>query len=295
MLEILKAPFPFEFDNDRKKVISALLAGLFVGLFLFIFKPFGIAETITESSNYFKFVGFAVVTFLGVLLVDLGFPYLFPKFFDERYYTVWKELIVGALVILIIGLGNTLYLKFFYAFDLGFKGLAIMIGQTFLVGIFPISLLTLLKLIKLQKSNLIVSQEINSNPDFKAIAGLKTNDWKLSVDSRSNAISIDAEFSGLVYIESVGNYINVIKRDDKELSKKMLRKTLKSVAEEKLGPSIIRCHRSYIVNLEKVTHVSGNAQGLKLTLEGCEEKIPVSRKYISIVKEHLMSNYPTKG
>ena len=53
----------------------------------------------------------------------------------------------------------------------------------------------------------------------------------------------------------------------------------------KEASSLVRCHRSYMVNLKKVKNVSGNAQGLKLELINQSEIIPVSRKYIPIVKQ----------
>ena len=54
--------------------------------------------------------------------------------------------------------------------------------------------------------------------------------------------------------------------------------------------SLVRCHRSYMVNLNKVKNISGNAQGLKLELINHSEIIPVSRKYIPIVKEFFQKN-----
>lgn len=49
--------------------------------------------------------------------------------------------------------------------------------------------------------------------------------------------------------------------------------------EENLAefPEFYRCHRTYIVNLQKVKHISGNAQGYKLHLENIDTLIPVSR------------------
>ena len=42
-------------------------------------------------------------------------------------------------------------------------------------------------------------------------------------------------------------------------------------------PQFFRCHRTYLVNLDRVGHVSGNAQGYKLHLEGIDNLVPVSR------------------
>jgi DNA-binding LytR/AlgR family response regulator len=52
--------------------------------------------------------------------------------------------------------------------------------------------------------------------------------------------------------------------------------------EEQLqSTAVVRCHRSFLINVNAIEHVSGNAQGLRLQLvmvSGVE--VPVSRSYI---------------
>jgi DNA-binding LytR/AlgR family response regulator len=45
----------------------------------------------------------------------------------------------------------------------------------------------------------------------------------------------------------------------------------------------VKCHRSCIVNLDKVVKVSGNAQGFKLHLKETDFVVPVARKYSEVV------------
>jgi DNA-binding LytR/AlgR family response regulator len=42
-------------------------------------------------------------------------------------------------------------------------------------------------------------------------------------------------------------------------------------------PFLFRCHRAYIVNLDRVTNIGGNAQGYRLSLSNNPEVVPVSR------------------
>jgi hypothetical protein len=48
-------------------------------------------------------------------------------------------------------------------------------------------------------------------------------------------------------------------------------------------PPLLRCHRSYIVNLSRVRTCQGNRHGLKLALVGAEKSIPVSRAYYGAI------------
>ena len=50
-----------------------------------------------------------------------------------------------------------------------------------------------------------------------------------------------------------------------------------------------RCHRAYIINLDKVEHVEGNAQGYKVRLINTEESIPVSRNLNNEFSDKLLA------
>lgn len=54
------------------------------------------------------------------------------------------------------------------------------------------------------------------------------------------------------------------------------------------GHGFFRVHRGYLVNLSHVTEVESVSGGtLLLTLDGCDEKIPVSRRRVSLLKKAL--------
>jgi DNA-binding LytR/AlgR family response regulator len=52
--------------------------------------------------------------------------------------------------------------------------------------------------------------------------------------------------------------------------------------------NIIRCHRSYIVNLENIENISGNLQGYQLNFKQYTEQVPVSRSYTKKIKSAIM-------
>ena len=68
----------------------------------------------------------------------------------------------------------------------------------------------------------------------------------------------------------------------------MLRSTLKKMEDAVADYSFLfRCHRTYLVNMELVVKVIGNAQGYRLHLSGLEESIPVSRNLNDMVQKML--------
>ena len=96
----------------------------------------------------------------------------------------------------------------------------------------------------------------------------------------------------LLYIESAENYVSVCYLNKGKVSKYLLRDTLKKVEESFAGTDVIRCHRSYMVNFEKVKVIKKERDGLKLELDNVSvADIPVSKTYVSTVMETFSRFY----
>jgi DNA-binding LytR/AlgR family response regulator len=92
--------------------------------------------------------------------------------------------------------------------------------------------------------------------------------------------------SNLYYIESADNYVNIYYSNKNKITRFMLRNTLKNIEEAVSEYALIRCHRSYIVNIDKVKVLRREKDGLFIDL-GVEEinDIPVSKTYSDKIME----------
>ncbi len=92
----------------------------------------------------------------------------------------------------------------------------------------------------------------------------------------------------LILVSAADNYVRIHYTGKEKMQQAVLRGSLKNI-EEQLNPYVrfLRCHRSYIINLQKVTGISGNAQGYKLEVSGLGEPVPVGRNYNMVIKEKL--------
>jgi len=81
----------------------------------------------------------------------------------------------------------------------------------------------------------------------------------------------------LVYIEAQENYSKVVWIDDEEIIEKLLRVTLKNIEDQIVDSSIIRCHRSYIINTKVKFSILGNSNGYRLRSPLLRDTIPISR------------------
>ena len=91
----------------------------------------------------------------------------------------------------------------------------------------------------------------------------------------------------LILLESADNYVSVHYQENDKVQKKLLRSTLTKLEEQITIPSIFRCHRSYMVNLNQLKQVEGNSRGLQLDLLDIQQTIPVSRKYVKAIQQRL--------
>ncbi len=91
----------------------------------------------------------------------------------------------------------------------------------------------------------------------------------------------------LLFIQSCDNYANVVRQKNGSTTEKLLRSSLKNIEEQITLPFIVRCHRSFIVNLSLVRAITGNSRNYTLSLKNYPTPIPVSRESEKHVLELL--------
>ena len=94
------------------------------------------------------------------------------------------------------------------------------------------------------------------------------------------SISIDS----LYYVESQDNYVKIYYDSDGKLCSYMLRSTTKAI-ETKFGNWLVRCHRGYLVNKNKIHIFCNDRDGMYIRLmhEGIRQ-IPVSKSYAPSIR-----------
>lgn len=94
----------------------------------------------------------------------------------------------------------------------------------------------------------------------------------------------------LVAIESADNYVCIYYLNGDKIKKSMVRNTLSRVAEHLNGSRIVRCHRSYMINIDhaKVLHRDKEGVFIEVGIEGVPD-IPISRTYADNIREWLVN------
>ncbi|HBG70592.1 MAG: hypothetical protein A2W93_08405 [Bacteroidetes bacterium GWF2_43_63] len=97
-------------------------------------------------------------------------------------------------------------------------------------------------------------------------------------DRSKDVLKIPA--TDFIMIEAAGNYAKVCYKENNNVKVTLILATMKLLESQLSGhPQFSRCHKSYIVNLKKVSKVLGNSHGYRLEMPEIEQQVPVSRSY----------------
>jgi len=250
MFHYLKQPYPLNLDI-KKNIKESFLISLFVFLFLIIFQPFGLSNDDTIL-KYYLIAGYGAVCFLVLLFNLVVIPKVFPNIFREEHWSVYKRMLWLVWIVFSVGLGSYLFACLFFA-------------------IFDFNTLGFTKLSDSESSlrNVLVQNQ------------------KVIVKSENEREACQFKDDSLLFICSEGNYVNIVVKN-KKIERVLIRNSLTNIEKQLSNyPLFYRCHRAYIVNLNKIKAATGNAQGLKLTLEDLDESIPVARSYSKEFRKRL--------
>ncbi len=270
----LNAPFPFYLNDDRKNFVLIFIISLFVTGFLYVFR----IPTEHHFSEGYQWMHGAIT--FGCLVFNIMFlPKIFPVIMDPVSWT-WKKYIIlnfGHLVL--IWATCTVIEKPIICPDLPWLTVASHVGtQVALKGIIPIALTTLFLKAHLLKKNL--EEAVSTNRELQKIKQLKKDipksDNQVTLYSDTSE-SLSFNFPDLLFVEADDNYSTIVWKEAEGIRKKLLRVNLKSIESQLNNSFTLRCHRSFIVNVNAIGAISGNTNGYKLRIRDTDFSIPVSR------------------
>lgn len=268
-------PYPYRRRASIRALRYSLGEGLFLFLFLLLFEPFGIQHW-DVPHKIEHLAGFGAMTALGTLLYRIPLPLIFPRFFQEKTWVVWKEIVgIFSLVGIITGL-NLVYGSWFFHWHYSIWGMFQFYSYVLAIAFFPVVFWTLLDYTyQLKKYSQEV--ELGNIPTKTAEIVTLTDEF----DRNQWIFPISAIWA----LESSDNYCTVYFEEEGNAKQVLIRSSLVRIERQlEPYPAFQRCHRSYLANFSRVSQVKGNAQGYFLHLTGTDLVIPVARKYAGLVE-----------
>ena len=239
-----------------------------------IFQPFGLDKV--ETHKFIYFAGYGLITTFVVLFNGFITMNLFKEFFLPEKWNIWKSFLHNVIMIIPIAVLNWFYFVFMgKPVDLDYSLLQ-FISITIAVGFFPSIFLVFYLEHKLRRKNLQLSEQANQQLSLKSLSNSGIEE--LTFKSPNSSLTI--KFNDFLCIKSMGNYATLYFFKENQLKREIIRTTMKKIEDDILEcKNIIRCHKSYFVNLNKISTTSGNARALYLHINELDFLIPVSRNF----------------
>ena len=275
----------------RRTYQTAMLLSmaLFSFIFIIVFRPFKI-DTLLEKPELFSDLGisndaFYAATALLVLcgLVVLGISRIIMVHYNRRspmnyrQYMMWTLAEFIILAIFITGFSSTVFHNenIVKIFLMVFVRTTCILLIPYGYGILYIFLVEKIQALKHLRESI-------ENDEAQ-----KQKSYVLFNDDKGLRLSVKRD--NLLIIESADNYVCVWYQNNGAVKKAMVRNTMKRVAEQLEESNIRRCHRSYMVNMDRVKVLRREKEGIfiEFGLDGVPD-IPISKTYADSITAWLM-------
>ncbi len=264
--------------HEKKNIFRLIVfTSVFALVFINLYSPFGSDRWFNVSRiEFFTYSSLIILT--GVLVVVVSRIIMYHVNMRHRLKLLNFLIWIGAEVLsmaLFYAMFEKLFLKDVRPFDELVKASS---WNTALVLLIPYSVTWLYFSWKDKQEQLLRFSELGS-----LSANIK--DMIPFYDDRG-VLRFSVKKENLLYLESAENYVSICYLNKGKVSRYLLRETLKKVEESFTGTDVIRCHRSYMVNFEKVKVIRKEKDGLVLELDTPSvSDIPVSKTYIGAVMQ----------
>lgn len=251
--------------SDRYFLIVTIL--IFSILFLNIFEPFNINRWYSDSKiiTILRLSSYGIVVALVYLFTQFPLRKIFRQnTFKIKSFVLWFLFEIVIISLIYIFLYGNPFGNFINDFIFSLK-------YTLLGICLPYSFAILIIFYKKHRLEIEALQKKISH---------STQPHLLMFKDERGKVKFSIKKTDILYIESTDNYVSVFYFLNDKITRKLLRNTLKNLEKIIDEPSITRCHRSFMINQEKIEFVENKGKKLLIKLKYVDKLIPVSGKYI---------------
>lgn len=279
-MDFLKLKIPSYFYSRQNSLKLILWTAFFALVFINIYKPFNSPSWYPVSAfKFFVFSSLVILTGVLVVVISRIIMYHWGKKHEITVgtYSVWilLEIFFMSLFYTIYTLSLNPQREYLAAF----KESAINTSLVLLIPYFVLHLL-----FSYQDKEQRLRQLEEGTEDTLKKQGV------ISFYDEKNELRLSVKADHLLYLESADNYVCIWYLNKGQLSKFMLRNSLKTMEEHLANTHVFRCHRSYMVNFDQVKVLRREKDGIYLEL-GIEKvpDLPISKTYSEKVTHWFMT------
>jgi hypothetical protein len=260
--------------TEKKNITRLILStAIFALVFIHFYSPFGIKSFLSVKKDWELWLMSSGIILTGVLVVAISRVIMYQYVKRGGRLSVLQYLIWIAIEIVSMAVFYTFY-EFIFLDDARpfFTAFQSSIRNTSLVLLLPYSVMWLYFSWR-DKDKLIAALKGGA---FEKVAARPMVVFK----DEKGSMRISIKPTDLLYMQGSDNYVTIFYIKGGKATRFMLRNSLKRIESEMEGAKIIRCHRSYMVNIEKVKLVRKDKDGLIIELDVPDAiEVPVSKTY----------------
>ena len=297
-----------------RRYISALIAFivLFSGLFLFIYQPFSLAVwfTTSESLHFSLTLLFYIISII-ILIMSRILMYTLQDRVELTTMTYLWWIMAENLAISL--LYTLITIKFFPIEGVSTPTIATraLMCVTLILAI-PNALVSFYAAYKAKCEELQATQyrfqrlseeyrllenskqyevEMRASAENKQAKVQDMAPRMINLYDNNGTLRLTLNIDSLYYLESEDNYIKVFYKHNDKIVSYLLRCRTRSVEESLAGTCMVRCHRSFIVNINKISVMEDDKRLHFITLDDDSiKRIPVSKSYYETLVASLNTN-----
>lgn len=272
IISIFKQEAPY-LDSSRNKLILVGAIGLYSAFFLSVYIPFNIDQW--GNNPYWEYV------LLGIFVISIS-QFVLRPIFGFKTFKYYSLVLWGLFEMLLMASAlHFLYAVAFVALRDNIYDYLDTIRIVCLVAIVPYGIVVTYLAIREKISSF---QKLEQNRLPLSAAGNEL----LTITGENNKVLLAINYDQLLYVKSSGNYLDIYYLRGETASKELVRVSLKELEAKITDSSIVRIHRSYMVNKHKISSFKKTRKGYKLLVQHAPEEIlPVSLGYKDKFEEAL--------
>ena len=272
-----------DYINEKGNVVRlVVLTAVFALLFINIYEPFGSKNWQGGVSDltYFLFSNLVILVGMCVVAISRIIMYHYNKNHEISVllYLAWVVMEVIAM-----SLFYTLFQ--FFALNVTRPFLEIWKNATINTSLILLLPYAILWLYFSWRDNEKMLKRIREQ---ESLLAEKQKSGLISFYDDKGVLRLSVDINSLYYIESADNYVKIHYLNKGKMQHFMLRSSLKTIDDLFGDKYLVRCHRSYIVNFDKIKILRKSEEGLSLELDSdLVPDIPVSKTF----SNKLMSRF----
>lgn len=279
-MNILTKIIPDYLCEKYNLIKMVVFTAIYAIIFINIYQPFGLVTWLDDKSSIYYLIYSSLVVTIGFIVIALSRVIMYfwhqrQKLMYIQYWTwILVEILFMAVFFTIIIISIEPNINAITVLKDSFLGTLLILLIPYWICFMFFSWVEKTRIIEERDEILPIDR------------GTRMIDF---YDERQQ-LRLSVMKTNLLYIEAADNYVCIFYRKKNGISRFMLRNTLKAMETYLADVYVVRCHRSYMVNLEHVSVIRRQREGIFLEINDPDVRdIPLSPRYIDKVNAWLKS------